>query len=558
MWWWGVCAGASCCADVLPLHETRAHVYDDLRPLMLERASSSASAASSRNTAQDKGDSETPPPGMYTARHRGTHDLVALKVFRKKMLSRQETRRRLRREVQILSMCKEHPNLLTLYGVYSTSTTFEIAFELARGGEVMNRIHSPSVVDKETMAVTPRERAVSLYNFCESEVSRVLASVVDGLSFLHAREVVHGEVRPEHILYSDTEPDARVLLVDFGRAATWNTGGFTLMSRNGSCTTSSRRRRRDRKSKVQQQFLWDDAHSTKFLPPFALHRQDDTLRSWQEARQIDTWALGVTMYVLLFARFPFDGDDSAERTVQSVLNDKLSFPDDGARISRAAKDLLQRLLVKDPDEALTIDQIRAHPWIQERVASDICWGAERIDEHRAFAMAYNHEVAVVSRRRRVSDGAYSYSLRDRALPALNQHSHGSSSRSSKGEDRDRFPPEDAYGNDDDDSDMNERPSFVSTTGVQAALDAAADELPSADGYMRMASEEIDVYTRGTNTRASSDSSSSPLVGKNRTLKKHPSVDSKLWHVLTKQRRFFSFRSSSSSGSFTKSDPESQA
>lgn len=126
MWWWGVCAGASCCADVLPLHETRAHVYDDLRPLMLERASSSASAAtSSRNTTEERGETET-PPGMYTARHRATHDLVALKVFRKKLLSHQETRRRLRREVQILSMCKGHPNLLTLYGVYSTSTTVSV------------------------------------------------------------------------------------------------------------------------------------------------------------------------------------------------------------------------------------------------------------------------------------------------------------------------------------------------------------------------------------------------------------------------------------------------
>lgn len=419
----------------------------------------------------------------------------------------------------------------------------------------MNRIHGPSVAGREATVVTPRGHA-SVYNFCESEVSRVLASVVDGLRFLHAREVIHGEVRPEHILYSDTEPDARVLLADFGRAATWNTGGFTLKSRTGSCNTSSSRRRRDHKSKTPQQFIWDDAHSAKFLPPFALHRQDDTLRSWREAQQIDTWALGVTMYVLLFATFPFDGEGSVERITESVLNDKLLFADDGARISRAAKDLLQRLLVKDPDEALTIEQISAHPWIQERVASDICWSAERIDEHRAFAVVYNDEVALVSRRRRVSDGAYSYSLRDRALPALNQQSQDSS-RSSKGEDRDRFSPEDAY--DDEDSDLNERPSFVSTTGVQAALDAADDELPSADGYMRMASEEIDAYTRGT-TRMNSDEIDvlSPQVGKNRTLRKHPSVDNKLWRVLTKQRRFFSFRSSSSSGSLTKSDPESQA
>ncbi|TYZ66167.1 hypothetical protein PybrP1_006750 [[Pythium] brassicae (nom. inval.)] len=555
MWWWGSCAGAACCSDavVQPLRETRAQLYDDLRPLQLERTSSSLlSGANGDDDVTTLTASRTAflRPGLYTARHRRSQELVALKVYRKALLTHRDARRRLRREVRVLSLCRGHPHLLTLFGVYSTRDTFEIAFELARGGEVLHRIQALHAA-APTPPPTPSGTRVSAprYVFSEREVSRVVAGVVDGLRFLHAREIVHGEVRPEHLLYSDTEPDARALLAGFGRAALWTTGAFTLRSR-----------RRARPGEPPQ-FLWDDAHHIRFLPPFALRRRDDALRSWHEAQQIDTWALGVTVYALLCASLPFGGDDALARTVQ--------FPDDGATISRAARDLLQRLLVKDPEDALTLEQVSAHPWVRDGVASDEPWPADRVDEHRAFASAYADEVASVDRRRRVSAATYLDSLRDRP-PVL----HDSRSSTSRDERRDAFFPElrapsgdsdaynddaydDAYDDDDDDAAAGqERPSFVSTNGdtQQSIQLRAEDEPPSADGYMRMASEEIDACaaTGSESPQVAAGAGPAPRGG----YRKLPSADSKLWRVLTKQRRFFSFRSASSSGSsLTKSDSD---
>lgn len=119
MWWWGVCAGASCCSDVV--QEKRTRVYDDLRLLMMERTSCLSPIASRVETTA--GTQSTTPPGLYTARHRMNHEIVALKVFDKKILKRKDTRRRLRREIKILSLCRDHPNLLTLHGVYTSSAT---------------------------------------------------------------------------------------------------------------------------------------------------------------------------------------------------------------------------------------------------------------------------------------------------------------------------------------------------------------------------------------------------------------------------------------------------
>ncbi|KAF1323613.1 Serine/threonine protein kinase, partial [Globisporangium splendens] len=589
MWWWGVCAGASCCSDVV--HAKRAHVYEDLRPLMVERSSwlsrgYNLSAASTSPVAT----SSSTPPGLYTARNRMTHEIVALKVFDKKILARKDTRRRLRREVRVLSLCRDHPNLLTLYDVFTSRSTFEIAFELARGGEVMNRIHTASV------AMPPKSPARA-YKFSEYEISRVLAGVVDGLRFLHNREIIHGEVRPEHILYSDTEPDSRVLVADFGRAAAWNTGEFTFQSRVPATDEDDRPSsgggggggKRSNRSKQQQKaplFLWDDAHHRKFLPPFVVQRRDDTLCNWREARQVDIWALGVTMYVLLCACFPFEKHDNANddgdnntlvpRETSSPFH--LEFPAGGATISRAARDLLQRLLASDdPDDVMTMDEVSMHPWIQDNCAATVSWSREVVESHRKFATQYAAEVAAVSRRRRVSDAAFNYSLRAtqptsamepltprQLLSGMNNNNHKSSSNSSSDERRDRYGAN-LDGSDSDSDSQHERPSFVSTSGNLPLL-VAADEPPTPDGYMRMANAEIDACTRKNSTFNGDadawhfdDDPVSPNPERrqqqqfdndrrHRFQKQSSSVENKLWLVLLRQRRFFSFRSRSSSGS----------
>lgn len=160
--------------------------------------------------------SQSPPrPGLYTARHRVTQELAALKVLDRRLLRQRATRRRLRQEVRVLQLARGHQNLLQLHEAKAVGARVELAFELARGGEVMRRLRS------------------------ERDASRVLQQAAQGLQFLHERGVIHGEVRPEHLLFSDDEPDARVLLAAFGRAAPWRS--LTLRCRpktRGLCGTT--------------------------------------------------------------------------------------------------------------------------------------------------------------------------------------------------------------------------------------------------------------------------------------------------------------------------------
>ncbi|GLE01011.1 hypothetical protein PINS_up009824 [Pythium insidiosum] len=140
IWWWGPCAGASCSVDAVRPRESRAlALYDHVAPLRtacddrwashssdassLFSPSSSSSSSSSHAAAGAASRATALEPGIYRARDVRTHDLVALKVYDKALLRRADTRRRMRHELRVLSRCKEHANVLRLYGVYSSRHT---------------------------------------------------------------------------------------------------------------------------------------------------------------------------------------------------------------------------------------------------------------------------------------------------------------------------------------------------------------------------------------------------------------------------------------------------
>ncbi|TMW58333.1 hypothetical protein Poli38472_011921 [Pythium oligandrum] len=463
MWWWGPCAGSACCTvDVVAAdaHAPRSAAYDELMPLTTDRNSASMappSSSGSPSTSQSHQrrqsiviDREEIAPGIYRARDARTRELVALKVFRKAILRHPETRRRLRQEIRMLELCKDQPNILQLYDVYASKDTFEIVFELARGGQVMNRVLSATTeTNNEDEEPIGLDLSIPTYHFSEREVSRVIASMVSAVQFLHAQGIVHGELRPEHVLYADAEPDARVLLVDFGRAAPWKSFAFRSRLRSGL-------------------FLWDEPHSRHFLPPFVLERsrrvsrtgdESDLLTSWKEAQQIDTWSIGVTMYMMLCAQFPFNSPSS---------RGALRFPHGSMTISRAARDLLTRLLETDPSKAMSIDEVCDHPWVSSQVAPDIAWGPECLYKHKVFATEYAQDIVLPS----------SQPTTDDEIPKSNTIGSFANSEVS---------PAFTY-------EGVERPSFVSTDGniqVSSPGDTSGDDRLSADAYMRLASVEMD-------------------------------------------------------------------
>jgi serine/threonine protein kinase len=99
-----------------------------------------------------------------------------------------------------------------------------------------------------------------------------------------------------------------------------------------------------------------------YLAPEMLQRRDYT-------KAVDTWALGVIVFVLLCGCLPFD-DDSATVPSDDLVRAKfqLRFPRWAKNLSPSAKDLLSHLLDVNPARRYTAEQALDHAWVTGKAA----------------------------------------------------------------------------------------------------------------------------------------------------------------------------------------------
>jgi serine/threonine protein kinase len=92
------------------------------------------------------------------------------------------------------------------------------------------------------------------------------------------------------------------------------------------------------------------AGSPAFMPPELCVAKHGHV----SGRAADIWSMGCTLYCLLFGRIPFEKHGMIE-LYQSIRKDPLEFDKD---CDPKLKDLLQRILEKDPHKRITMEEMR--------------------------------------------------------------------------------------------------------------------------------------------------------------------------------------------------------
>lgn len=70
----------------------------------------------------------------------------------------------------------------------------------------------------------------------------------------------------------------------------------------------------------------------------------------------DIWALGATLFALVFGNVPFSATN-VPAVYEKIKNDELEFPST-ASISDDLRDLIMKMLDKDPAKRITLPQIK--------------------------------------------------------------------------------------------------------------------------------------------------------------------------------------------------------
>lgn len=78
-------------------------------------------------------------------------------------------------------------------------------------------------------------------------------------------------------------------------------------------------------------------------------------------KKADIWALGATLYSLVFGNVPFVANN-VPAVYEKIKNDRLIFPTD-ISISPELRDLITKMLEKDPTKRITLPQIKVIQWI---------------------------------------------------------------------------------------------------------------------------------------------------------------------------------------------------
>lgn len=141
---------------------------------------------------------------------------------------------------------------------------------------------------------------------------------------MHYQRIIHGDIKPDNLLLCET---GRVKIADLG---------------------------------VCNEFLGEDAFlqngSVAGTPAF---RAPETLiigNHLYNGKAVDIWAAGATLYSLVFGNVPFAAH-SVFAVYEKIRNDELKFPIKPV-ISEDLKDFLVKILNKNPEERLTLPQIK--------------------------------------------------------------------------------------------------------------------------------------------------------------------------------------------------------
>ncbi|KAL9965286.1 hypothetical protein ACROYT_G029061 [Oculina patagonica] len=290
------------------------------------------------------------------ARHRVTKSQVAIKIIDKTQLD-ETNLKKVYREIQIMKLLN-HPHIVKLYQVMETKSMLYLVTEYASNGEMFNYLSHGALPEKEAR--------------------KKFAQILSAVEYCHKRHVVHRDLKAENLLL---DQGLNIKIADFG-FGNYYTPGSPLNTWCGS-------------------------------PPYAAPEVFEG--KLYHGPQLDIWSLGVVLYVLICRALPFDGG-TLPALRDRVLEGRFRIP---FFMSTECEHLIRHMLVKDPNQRYTIEQIKKHKWMQADPAvktilayneQENFEGEKILDEYNEQALELMHGLGIDIERTKkaLADNAYDH------------------------------------------------------------------------------------------------------------------------------------------------------
>ncbi|KAF7804210.1 calcium-dependent protein kinase 26-like [Senna tora] len=238
----------------------------------------------------------------------------ACKSIAKRKLVTQEDVEDVRREIQIMHHLAGCSDVISIKGAYEDAVAVHVVMELCAGGELFDRI-------------------VQRGHYTERKAAKIARTVVSVIEACHSLGVMHRDLKPENFLFVNEDEESPLKAIDFGLSAFFKPGDI----------------------------FNDVVGSPYYVAPEVLRKR--------YGPESDVWSAGVIIFILLCGVPPFWAE-TEQAIFKEVLHGNLDFTSDPwPNISEGAKDLVRKMLVRDPTKRLTAHEVLCHPWIQDDEAA---------------------------------------------------------------------------------------------------------------------------------------------------------------------------------------------
>lgn len=241
--------------------------------------------------------------------------LVAIKSIRKDKIKDEQDLMHIRREIEIMSSLS-HPHIIAIHEVFENNSKIVIIMEYASRGDLYDYVSEQQPLS-------------------EHDARHFFRQIVSAVHYCHQNRVVHRDLKLENILL---DANGNIKIADFGLSNLYHQG----------------------------KFLQTFCGSPLYASPEIVNGKPYT------GPEVDSWSLGVLLYILVHGTMPFDGQD--HKTLVKQISDgayrEPPKPSD-------ACGLIRWLLMVNPTRRATLEDVASHWWVN--------WGyTTRVGEQEAL------------------------------------------------------------------------------------------------------------------------------------------------------------------------------
>ena len=155
----------------------------------------------------------------------------------------------------------------------------------------------------------------------EEEASYFFFQLINGIEYIHSKGIAHRDLKPENLLLSKNKI---LKIIDFGLSNFYD-GQKRLQTPCGSPCYAS--------------------------PEMVKGKKYDGFN-------IDIWAIGVILFAMLCGYLPFEDDENdTDVLFNEIIRNKIDYP---YFLSKLSLDILKKILVSDPLQRITVEEIKTH------------------------------------------------------------------------------------------------------------------------------------------------------------------------------------------------------